>query len=275
LVISSLRINKSYKTIFIISTYIISILVLSVSNKTLGEEQDVLEIPQAKWVYQTETMHLPKSVGYFVILIANEAHEESPKEKHKLLTDRNPYYLPTHLVIPKGTAILFLNADAPWNMPHPHTINLEDSSGNVIYTTGKMDYSNASELKILPVGNYSIIDTKYDWMKGRVTVTEESSTGKQVVGGFYAPSHRVSNSLDNDGIVHPGWLGYYESEFPRYGFNILSKYNFNYNTCSYCEGKYWPDNKTGNHTLIIFGTNQPLSDAIIKLQKLVKDNVYI
>jgi len=27
--------------------------------------------------------------------------------------------------------------------------------------------------------------------------------------------------------------------------------------------------------LIIFGTNQPLSEAIVKLQKLVKDNVYI
>jgi hypothetical protein len=270
-----LKMNKSYKTIFIISTCIISILVLNVSNKSLGIEQEVLEIPQAKSIYDTETMHLPKSVGYFVILIANEAHEEWPKEKHKLLTDHNAYYLPTHLVIPKGTAILFLNADAPWNMPHPHTINLEDSSGNVIYTTGKMDYSDASELKILPVGNYSIVDTKYDWMKGSITVTDESSTGKEVVGGFYAPTHQVSNNLDNDGIMHPGWLGYYESEFPKYGFNILSKYNFNYNTCSYCEGKYWPDNKTGNHTLIIFGTSQPLSEAIIKLQKFVKDNVYI
>ena len=43
----------------------------------------------------------------------------------------------------------------------------------------------------------------------------------------------------------------------------------------YCEGEFWPDNKTGEHTLIIFSTNQPLVEAIAKLQKLVKDNVYI
>jgi hypothetical protein len=75
--------------------------------------------------------------------------------------------------------------------------------------------------------------------------------------------------------MHPGWLGYYESEFSKNGFDIPSKYNFNYTTCSYCEGEFWPDNKTGQHTLIIFSTNQPLVEAIAKLQKLVKDNVYI
>jgi hypothetical protein len=269
---------KSYKNVIIISismVCIILVLVLNVSNKSLGVKQQVLEIPQAKSVYDTETMHLPRSVGYFIILIANEAHEELPKEKHKHITDHNPSYVPTNLVIPRGTAILFLNADAPWDTPHPHTINLKDSSGNVIYTTGKMDYSDASELKILPVGNYYIVDTIYDWMKGSITVTDESSTGNEVVGGFYAPTQQVSNNMDNDGIMHPGWLGYYENEFPKNGFNILSKYNFDYNACSYCQGKYWPDNKTGNHTLIVFGTNQPLSEAIIKLQKLVKDNVYV
>jgi hypothetical protein len=274
----SWKMDKSYRNIYIISVSMISIilmLVLNTSNKSFGEEQEVLDIPQAKSVYDTETMHLPKSVGFFIILIANEAHEEWPKEKHKHITDHNPDYVPTHVVIPKGTAVLFLNADAPWDTPHPHTINVKDSSGNVIYTTGKMNYSDASELKILPVGKYSIVDTIYDWMKGSISVTDESSSGNEVVGGFYSPTQQVSNNLDNDGIMHPGWLGYYESEFPKNGFNILSKYNFTYNTCSYCKGKYWPDNKTGNHTLIIFGTNQPLSEAIVKLQKLVKDNVYI
>jgi len=248
---------------------------MNVNNRSLGTEQEVLEIPQAKSVYDTETMHLPRSVGYYIILIANEAHEDWSEEKHKLLTDRNPYFVPTHLVLPKGTAIVFLNADAPWNTPHPHTINLEDSSGDVIYSTGKMEYADASDSKVLSTGNYSIVDTEYDWMKGSITVTDENSTRNEIVGGFYSPSHQVSNNLDNDGRMHPGWLGYYESEFSKNGFDILSKYNFNYNTCSYCEGEFWPDNKTGEHTLIIFSTNQSLVEAIAKLQKLVKDNVYI
>jgi len=93
-------------------------------------------------------MILPTSVGSFIILIANEAHESWQDEKHKLITDRNPYYIPKSLVIPQGTTIT-------------------------------------------------------------------------------------------------------------------------------CPGKYWPDNKTGNHTLIIFATEQPLSDALIKLKKMVRDNVYI
>jgi hypothetical protein len=271
-----LNMDKTYKTIFTISTFMISIiLLLNVGNKSLGVEHELLEIPQAKTVYDTETLHLPRSVGYFIILIANEAHEEWPKEKHKLLTDHNPYYVPTHLVIPQGTAILFLNADAPWDIPHPHTISLKDSSGNKVYTTGSLDYSDASDLKILPIGKYSIVDTKYDWMEGSITVTDQTSTGNGVVGGFYAPTHQVLNNTDNDGKVHPGSLGYYETEFPKNGFNIFSQYNFNYNACSYCEGKYWPDNKTGNHTLIIFGTDQPISEAVTKLKKLVKDNVYV
>jgi hypothetical protein len=268
--------NKSNQVIFVVSIYLLSVIVMmNVSNNSLRAVQELSEIPEAKSIYDTETMHLPKSVGYFVVLIANEAHEDWSEEKHKLLTDHNPYFVPTHIVLPKGTAIVFLNADAPWNTPHPHMINLEDSSGNVIYSTGKMEYADASDSKVLPSGNYSIVDTEYDWMKGSITVTEENSTGNEIVGGFYSPSHEVSNKLDNDGIVHPGWLGYYESEFPKNGFNILSKYNFNYNTCSYCEGKFWPDNKTGEHTLLIFSTNQPLIEAIEKLQKLVKDNVYI
>jgi hypothetical protein len=139
--------NKSYKNIFIISASVISIIVaivLNVDNKSFALEHDVSEFPLAKSVYNTETIHVPTSVGYFVILIANEAHEELPKENYKHITDHNPSYVPTNLVIPEGTAVLFFNADAPWDTPHPHTIKLIDSSGNVIYTTGKMNYSNAS-----------------------------------------------------------------------------------------------------------------------------------
>src|SRR6186713_327624 len=247
--------NQYYRITLIISMYaFLTIILMNLSNRSYGVEQQELEIPQAKSVYDTETMHLPRSVGYFIILVANEAHEDWSNEKHKLLTDHNPYFVPSHILIPKGTAIVFLNADAPWNTPHPHTINIKDSSGKVIHTTGKMEY---------------------EWMKGTITVSDKTSTGKEIVGGFYSPTNQVSNNLDNDGNTHPGWLGYYESEFPKNGFNIFSKHNFSYNTCSYCEGNFWPDNKTGDHTLIIFGTDQSLSEAIVKLQKLVKDNVYI
>jgi hypothetical protein len=208
-------------------------------------------------------------------LIANEAHESWQDEKHKLITDKNSYYIPKALVIPEGTAIAFLNVDAPWDTPHPQTIEIKNDRDEVVYTTGILDYTNSSEPTVLPVGNYTIVNTEYEATEGTISVTNEKSNGDLVVGGFYTPSHQVENNKDNDGGVHPGSLNYYRTEFPKNGFRILSEYNFTYGTCDYCPGEYWPDNKTGNHTLIVFATEQPLSDALGKLQKLVRDNVYV
>ena len=90
-------------------------------------------IPSAEVVHLSESMKIPSSVGTFVILIPNEAHENWSDEQHKLITDRNSYYVPTNLIIPNGTAIVFLHADAPWDTPNPHTIEVQDSTGNVVY----------------------------------------------------------------------------------------------------------------------------------------------
>jgi hypothetical protein len=232
-------------------------------------------IPNAKSVYQSESMTLPPSAGSFIILIANEAHESWEDEKHKLITDKNSYYIPKNLVVPHGTTLLFLNADAPWDTPHPQTIEIIDADGETVYTTGVLEYTNSSEPVVLPVGNYTTVNTEYEATEGTISVTNEESNGNLVVGGFYTPSHQVENNMDNDGGVHPGSLQYYRAEFPKNGFQILGEYNFTYAACDYCPGEYWPDNKTGDHTLIIFATDQPLPDALDKLRKLVRDNVYV
>src|SRR6266487_4466197 len=245
-------------------------------------------IPTAESVYSTESMSLPASVSSFVIYIVDEAHENTATASWKHVSDHNPIYIPTNLVIPQGVTISFLDADAPWDTPHSHTINVIDSSsGKVAYTTGSLDYTNSSRPVVLPVGKYDVVDTKYTWMKGTITVVEatqqkqNSSTGnnynntRNLIGGFYTPTNQVANKKDNDGGVHPGWLGYYKAEFPKNGFTILSQYNFHYATCKYCPGGFWPDQKAADHTLIIFSTKQPLSEAINKLAKMVWNNVYI
>jgi hypothetical protein len=107
-----------------------------------------------------------------------------------------------------------------------------------------LDYTNSSEPRVLPGGNYTIINTEYEATKGT------KSNGNLVVGGFYTPTAQVENNKDNDGGVHPGSLDYYRTEFPNNGFRILSEYNFTFSTCDYCPGEYSPDNKT----LIIFAT---------------------
>jgi hypothetical protein len=246
----------------------------NLSSSTASLTHMTKDIPTGESVYKSESMALPSSGGSFIVLIANEAHESWQDEKHKLITDRNPYYIPKSLHIPQGTTITFLNADAPWDTPHPQKIEVTDSkNGDVVYTTGTLEYTNSSEPTTLPVGNYTIVNTEYEAEEGIIKVTNQKSNGNLVVGGFYTPSDQVENNRDNDGGVHPGSLEYYRAEFPKIGFRILSEYNFTYAACDYCPGEYWPDNKTGNHTLIIFASEQPLPDALAKLKKLVRDNV--
>jgi hypothetical protein len=48
-------------------------------------------VSSAKVVHLTESMKVPSSVGTFIILIPNEAHENWSDEQHKLITDKNSY----------------------------------------------------------------------------------------------------------------------------------------------------------------------------------------
>ena len=242
-------------------------------------------VPSAESVYSSQGMSLPASVSSFVIYIVDEAHENTATASWKHVSEHNPIYIPTNLVIRQGVTVSFLDADAPWDTPHPHTINVIDSSsGKLAYTTGRLDYTNSSKPVVLLAGKYNVIDTMYTWMKGSITVTavqqkqnsiDNGNNTGNLIGGFYTPTNRVANNKDNDGGVHPGWLGYYKAEFPKNGFTILSQYDFHYATCKYCPGGFWPDQKTADHTLIIFSTQQPLSEAVNKLAKMVWNNVYI
>ena len=40
--------------------------------------------------------------------------------------------------MPSGASNLFINADVPCDTPHPYAINLEDSSGKLVYSTDNM-----------------------------------------------------------------------------------------------------------------------------------------
>jgi hypothetical protein len=256
------------------------------SNNNTTTQQTAIptttDIPNAKSVYASQSITLHSTVKSFVWYIVDEAHENTDTSSRKKVSDHNPDYLPTNVVMSQGTSLVFLDADAPWDSPHPHTINILDSrSGNVVYSTGKLDYTNSSKPTILPVGKYEITDTKYPWMKGTLTITDNnnvssgSSSSNLIIGGFYTPTNQVANKLDNGGGSHPGWLGYYTNEFPKNGFSILNKYDFHYATCKYCPGGFWPDQKTADHTLIIYSTSQPLTEALSKLSKMVWNNVYI
>ena len=296
--------NNNNNQFFKIGFAIIGALLITISvivqglNNVYSQTSETNVIPNAESVFKSESMALPSSLQeeeedeIVIVFIPNEAHESLEDERHKLITDHNPYFIPTNLVIPQGTAISFINADAPWDTPNPHTINIIDNLGETVYSTEVLQYTNISEAKILDVGKYTMIDSKNEFMKGTITVititTNQKSANSSsnsnnysnsdislIVGGFYTPTNQVENKQDNQGVSHLGWLNYYKEEFPKNGFTILSEYNFNYSICDYCPNGYWPDNKTGDHTLIIYSTDQPFSVAVKKLEKMIKDNVYI
>ena len=160
-------------------------------------------MPIARMVYESQSVTLPNSVGTFVWFIVNEAHEDTQKESQKLMSDHNPNYIPTKLIMPQGVSVLFLDADAPWDTPHPHTIEIKDKdSGKVVFSTDKLDYTNSSKAMVLSTGNFIVEDTKYPWNKGEIIVlpNNEISVKKTLtIGGFITPTNQVSNNIDNDG----------------------------------------------------------------------------
>ncbi|HZA70357.1 MAG TPA: hypothetical protein VE548_11720 [Nitrososphaeraceae archaeon] len=116
----------------------------------------------------------------------------------------------------------FLNADAPWDTPHPQTIELTDGGGETVYTTGVLDYTNSSEPVVLPVGNYTVINTEYEATEGTITVTNERSNGNLVVGGFYTPSHQVENNMDKMVECTQDLCNIIEQNFQRMDFRSLA-----------------------------------------------------
>ena len=117
--------------IFMASAYFFNLISIIPFN-LLNSRSNTDSIPTAEIVHSSESMKVPTSVGKFVILIPNESHQDWSDEKFKLNTDKNSYYLHTILIVPNGTVIAFLHADAPWDTPNPHTIELQDCTGSCI-----------------------------------------------------------------------------------------------------------------------------------------------
>lgn len=153
--------NNNNLFFFKIAFTIIGIWLLTLSvgqgwNNAYSQTIGTNVIPNAESVFKSESMTLPSSLpaaaeaenAIVMVFIPNEAHESLEDERHKLITDHNPYFIPTNLVIPQGTAISFINADAPWDTPNPHTIYIKDSSGQTVFSTEVLQYTNSSEPNI-------------------------------------------------------------------------------------------------------------------------------
>jgi hypothetical protein len=231
-------------------------------------------LPSASSIYQTEIMKVPATVKTVIIYAANELHEDIKTGKHKLISDKNSYFVPKNTIVSNGTAVVIHNADAPWDIPHPHTFIVGRQNST------KLDYAtNTQEFRLAP-GIHKITVADSPWAIGSVEVVSSDAAAAAmpptlIVGAFYTPTTQVANPKDNEGGTHPGNLAYYIQEFPKNGLKIESMHNFTYSSCSDCPGKFWPDNKSGNHTLIVWSSTQSLPTVLAALTELTKANVYI
>jgi plastocyanin len=206
-------------------------------------------LPDAKSVSDTGEMVLPPSVSGFIITLPDETHH--PDEDNLIINPSNAHYLPANLVIPSGTAIAFAHGDPN----HVHSEVITDvNTNNVVWTTTSIKHPGATDDKVLPPGSYTISDSKYEPMKGTITVEPHvKSTGSNlVVGAIFAPTPSLEN---------------YKSQFQSAGFQIASTFDF---TSAVTKQK----DLAGPTTLIVYSTSQPLDDAKSKLLPILKSLPY-
>jgi plastocyanin len=130
---------------------------------------------KASNIYQTQTMVTGKNIKSLVILIPNEAHEDTRQIKETRLL--NQTYLPENAVVNVGTTIAWFNADAG----HRHSITLVDNNTkNIVYDSGRFNNSTTSKSVTLnSTGTFDYSGPSFDRafpnykMNGTVTVVNQ------------------------------------------------------------------------------------------------------
>lgn len=241
--IASLAIILSLAHTFIFNAFFPNVLALSTSNGTAAGN----EVPTAQSVFDTGFLSLPSSVKGFLIYIPDEAHH--PPSDDKTISLKNANYIPTHLVVPKGTGIAFVHGDPG----HVHIELVKDNKTNqMVWQTIPIKHPGGSDTKVLDPGSYSISDDKYDPMNGSVQVDGNvQATGDLTVGGIFVPTNSLAK---------------YKSDFTSAGFQVISSNDF--------VSKTSQKDISGPNTLIIYSTHMPIDKAITSIKPIIDSLPY-
>ena len=168
-------------TILTISSLIL-LLSFAIPHNALAQTQSQLQKQgrqqpniKASNIYQTQKMITGKNIKNLVILIPNEAHEDTRQIKETRLL--NQTYLPENAVVNIGTTIAWLNADAG----HRHSITLVDNNAkNVVYNSGRFNNSTSSKpVTLNSTGTFDYSGPSFDRafpnykMNGTITVVNQ------------------------------------------------------------------------------------------------------
>lgn len=212
------------------------------SNSIVGSTLTNVTAPDAKSVFNTGTLSLPSTVKGFIVYLPDEAHHLS--SDNKTISSNNANYIPTNLVVPRGTSIAFVHGDPN----HIHVEMIKDNkTGQVVWQTTPVTHPGGSDVKVLDPGSYSVTDKKYSNMKGTITVDSNAqSNGDLTLGGFFVPTSSLSK---------------YKADFASAGYQVLSTFDFLSKTVQ--------KDINGPTALMIYSTHLPIQDAITKLKPLI------
>jgi plastocyanin len=223
---NSQYINKQIKVIGIFAVISTTLIVfIPRTNVALvfavSEQQKQQPNIEASNIYQTQTMVTGKNIKNLVILIPNEAHEDT-SQTNKQTRLLNQTYLPENAVINVGTTIAWLNADAG----HPHSITLVDNNTkNVVYDSGRFNNSTASKpITLNSTGTFTYSGPSFDRafpnykMNGTVTVvnqplvttfntTATNNALSSAAGGQTSTNNNNYNNIDAVAVlITPAYL---------------------------------------------------------------------
>ena len=234
----------------------ISFFFLNVSTDIVAQGSDI----EASSVYETKSMTLGNSIRNLVILIPNEAHEsmntgDSTAEQRHI----DQPYIPWHVTVPKGTAIVWFNGDV--DQDHVITVTRQDSSsdgsGGNLYDSGMFAYNTPSKPVVMnDTGTfyYSESDVNSDdpafVMNGTINVVDQpnsvSTSATSDTAGLSGTSLDTIGTL----MVPTDDLATYTSDLENRGFSVLSTHNFN-------------DIRAGDQqTLIVWGASSTSTNSI-------------
>ncbi len=160
---------------------------------------------KASNIYQTQKMITGKNIKNLVILIPNEAHEDTRQIKETRLL--NQTYLPENAVVNIGTTIAWLNADAG----HRHSITLVDNNAkNVVYNSGRFNNSTSSKpVTLNSTGTFDYSGPSFDRafpnykMNGTITVVNQplATTFNTTTGAINTTSSSTNNNIDTVALL--------------------------------------------------------------------------
>jgi plastocyanin len=174
--------HAQFLLIAILTISSLILLSLAISDNALAQTQSQLQKQgrqqpniKASNIYQTQKMVTGKNIKNLVILIPNEAHEDTRQIKETRLL--NQTYLPENAVVNVGTTIAWLNADAG----HRHSITLVDNNTkNTMYNSGRFNNSTTSKpVTLNGTGTFDYSGPSFDRafpnykMNGTITVVNQ------------------------------------------------------------------------------------------------------